>query len=462
MAGIGVAFDDSALADDPTFTRLDERGGYQLAAGFTIERGRDDLTQAMATGTSSVALIDRDGLADPTNPTGPFYGKLLPRRQVKIMRWNPVTDTWSTRFKGFSKAWRYAIDPSGNLATGSLEIVDAFDFLASLVLTPGDQGDTPPPESVGDIYFKGGPSTLPTEPRDRINQALDDFGWPTGVNWRRIASGNVDLQDKIYERFSQALPVLQDAADGEFPWIANLLVRQVERGGYGAGIVSFMGRYMRFFPEDPRFDIRFWNVGDGAAADADSSVVPFVDELPFHISDEELYNVADPLPEGIADTDAPGQLVKDDTSIDAYGRRPVPSLDNLQTYAGVDRSGISTTALEETKLFGQFLVDNYKDPRVRVDSITVRSRGTDHPNAAAIWDFLNNVELNDVVTLTTTHKGGGGFDEDFYVDKITETDAPLHDKDRPDLHDVTMQLELSPRAYYDNNPFDVDTGFGFT
>jgi hypothetical protein len=452
MNGILVAFDDDALADDPSYTRLDDPDGYRLASTVNIERGRDDVSQQMATATATVTFIDREGLLDPTNTHGPFYGKLLPRLQAKIQRWNPVTNEWNTRFKGFTKAWRYSIDPSGNLATCRLEIVGPFEFITTLVMTPGDQGDTPPPESVGDIYFKGGPDDM-VHVNTRIHKALDDFGWPRGPNWRRIYSGNVYVLKKIYERFTQGLPVLQDAADAEFPWIANFFEGMVERRGFGSGIVIFHGRYARFRPEVSQFDIRFWKVGDGAVCAEDPGTVPFVDELPFHISDEELYNVADPLPEGISDTDAPSQLTKDNTSIAKYGRRPVPSLDNLQTYRGNSHGIPPTTALEETKLFGEFLVENYKDPAVQVDSITIRSRGLDHPNAEAIWEFLQNVELNDVITLNTTHKGGGGFDEDFFVDKITETDEPLHRRDMPDLHDVTMQLDLTPRSRYENNPF---------
>lgn len=450
--GILVAFDDDALADDPTYTRLDDPNGYRLASSVTIERGRDDVSQQMATATATVTFIDREGLLDPTNPDGPFYGKLLPRLQAKIQRWNPVTDEWDTRFKGFTKAWRYSIDPSGNLSTCRLEIVGPFEFITTLVMTPGDQGHTPPPESVGDIYFKGGPADM-VHVNSRIHKALDDFDWPRGPNWRRIYSGNVYVQDKVYERFTQGLPVLQDAADAEFPWIANFFEGMVPRRGFGSGIVIFHGRYARFRPEVSQYDIRFWKVGDGAVATEDPGTVPFVDDLPFHISDEELYNVAEPLPEGIDDSDAPGQLTKNDASITKYGRRPVPSLDNLQTYRGNSHGIPPTTALQETKLFGEFLVENYKDPVVQVDSLTIRSRGVDHPNAEAIWEFLNKVELNDVITLNTTHKGGGGFDEDFFVDKITESDEPNHVEGMPDLHDVTMQLDLTPRSRYENNPF---------
>lgn len=446
VAGICIAFDDPALEPNPTWTRLDDPGGYRLARATTINRGRDSVTQEIATGTATVELIDKDGTLDPTNPDGPFYGKILPNLQAKIDRWNPITEEWSRRFTGFTKAWKYEIDVSGNLAVCTLELVDAFDFLADSVMTPGDQGDAPPPESIGDIYYAGGPSTF-KHVDQRIHQALDDVEWP--VAWRDIFSGNVTVQDKIYERYSQLLSVLQDAADAEFPWVANLYASVL-------GYITFRGRFARFFPEHPGYGIEFWHVGDAAAAAADPTVVAFSGSFPFSISKDNVYNVALPLPQGVDETDAPGQLVVDATSSSQYGRRPVPSLDNLQTYQGHNDDASTTTALEETKKFGQFLVDNYKDPRVEVDALTFTSRiDLADPNVAAVWDLLSRVELGDVVSLTTSHRGGGGFDEDFYVEALAEHDTPL----KGDLHDVVVAVSLSPRSYYDSNPFgEVDSG----
>ena len=87
--------------------------------------------------------------------------------------------------------------------------------------------------------------------------------------------------------------------------------------------------------------------------------------------------------------------------------------------------------------------------------MTVKPRRPDDPHTRhqrprppATWALLCNVDISDIVHLTTTHGGGGGFDDDFYVEGI-------HYQARPGgvIPYVELTLDVSPRGYYDDNPF---------
>jgi hypothetical protein len=73
-----------------------------------------------------------------------------------------------------------------------------------------------------------------------------------------------------------------------------------------------------------------------------------------------------------------------------------------------------------------------------------------HPNAGALWGLMCGVELGDLISLETTHPGGGGFDEDFYVEGI-HYDADV--QGGAAFTNVTLELDVSPRSFFDNNTF---------
>ena len=56
----------------------------------------------------------------------------------------------------------------------------------------------------------------------------------------------------------------------------------------------------------------------------------------------------------------------------------------------------------------------------------------------------------DQIDLTVSSPGGGGFvGESYYVEGVHETVEPLNP-----THDlITLTLDLSPKAYFDTNPF---------
>ncbi len=240
----GVCWDPdaSALEENPDWQRLDT-DPYRLATGFQIVRGRSSETDKTVTGTASLTFRDTDGILDPTNTTGPFYGKLDPMKQVALSVLNPVSEAWWTLFRGFVAGRDHSLDmftDTRGYDQVTWQLVDAFDLLANVILTHGVHGDPPPLSTFPNIYYAGGdpsstvgsgfPGLLGTFKHvdQRIVQLLDDAGWPgTGANssaLRSIFSGNVSVQGVIYSRKDSLLSALFDAADAEFPGIANFYV----------------------------------------------------------------------------------------------------------------------------------------------------------------------------------------------------------------------------------------------
>jgi hypothetical protein len=421
--------------------------------GWTVDRGRSSELDKTQTGTASATMQDFSGALDPTNTGGPFYGDLDPMKPAAIALYNPVTETWGTVFTGFTSELLYEMDITADFTTVTMELVDAFDVFASLELTPQIHGDTPADGWQGglltgadfaDVYFQGTPSNLPNEPDvakhvdTRINDLLDAAGWPAGL--RDIFSGNVEVQGKVVERRDSLLAELQNAADAEFPGVANIYVSK-------EGVVRFRGRFARFFPGRPGYGINTWKAGFTAQL-GDTDVAPIAG-FGFRRSEADINNATLATPLGVDDADTPALVTKDDTSIGIYGYRGL-SFDSLLTNAGHDDDNNPTTALEETKKFSNYYTANYKDPKTRVTRMMFRPLDPSHPNAGALWGLMCGVELGDLISLETTHPGGGGFDEDFYVEGI-HYDADV--QGGAAFTNVTLELDVSPRSFFDNNTF---------
>src|SRR4029077_7005492 len=190
-------------------------------------------------------------------------------------------------------------------------------------------------------------------------------------------------------------------------------------------------------------------------------VVP-VSELEWSNGEDNLYNAASATPQWIGtgatirqlnpdppdNDDVAGQYVKDDASIAAYGLRSI-TFDQLQTVEG---RATGNNSMVETKLFATYYVSNYSTPAPRVSRLVFKARLPTDTLAAALWGFMCNVEISDLLTLQTAHPGGGGFDTDFYVEGLHYTARP----GTPDYPILELALDVSPRANYTTNPFDSD------
>lgn len=433
-AGVSVAF-DPVMTELPTWQRLDQT--YNVRS-WSIDRGRQSEMTKTGTGTATVELVDRTGAFDPTNPAGAMHN-LQPLSHAAIALQSPVSPyPWSTLFRGYVSRIVWEPFQREDAANVTLELVDAMAVFAAAEMRLDWGNDF----LNGNIVFREDLSLSAVQAR--IEFILDNLGWPAGL--RNIFTGNVQLQQTVYAPRSTVLQVITDACDAEFPDIANVYIG----GPRDPGKVVFHGRFARFKPDDVNYRIRTWQVGDDAAAAAAATTVRVSPPLQASLDDTLLYTSALATPQNINDGDIPGQYVEDTTASTAKGLRTW-SAENLATLGGVTSPTDSTPtdALAETRKFADYYLQNYKTAQLRVGALTVKSRrvdGTDNSNAT--WDLLCGVDVSDIVQLTTTHGGGGGFNTEFYVEGI-------HYQARPGggIPYVELTLDVSPKSAYTSNPF---------
>jgi hypothetical protein len=443
IQGFSVAFDDPMLEPTPAWTRLDSDSG--LVASFTIRRGRVDELQKTGTGTALVELNDTAGIFDPGNEGSPYLNQ-IDGKQAGLAIWNPVDEEWAVVFRGFIDGYVYEVEPSGVVTRVQIELVDALDYLAGVELvaaTAGHPADAPE-ESQGDIYYKN------QEVDDRIDTILADAQWPGVLS--TVFSGNVEVKSTVYPPGTTALAALEDAADAEFPGVANLYADK-------KGRVTFHGRHARFDPvgvasgvPDDVWDWHRWKAGDGSVTGSDATYAQ-IRRLAFARQRKAIINAAMALPDRngqaeLTPAEMEAQIAFDAASIDDYGVHSW-SAENLLTarLLGVEESETNND-LTETRKFADHYLANYADPRSRITQLGFRSIHPDDSRGPATWRLLTGVEVSDVIALKTEHPGGGGFDEDFFVEGISYEVRPL----TPDYADVTLNVDVSARAYYDSGP----------
>lgn len=493
----GVSFADTTnevFVASPDWTRLDQ--DYKVV-GWTIDRGRSYELDRVGTGRATVDLIDTTSHFDPV--IGSDLDVLC---HMAICLRNPVTSAWSTLFRGYVSSITWTPHITEGFAFVHVELVDAMAIFAAAEMVPdGNWG-----EDVvnGNIVFNE--DTATTAVRTRINLVLDQIGWPANTTaadgvtngtttftsasasfpasivgqyinifgkgrfeivartnattitlsgspssgtslaytygMRNIFSGNVKLLGDlatgagVYAPRTTALAPILDAADAEFPTVANFYVDK-------NGVPTFHGRLARFDPTNPDYNINTWYVGNRDAVESSpSTVAPLSPPLSFSRDDENFYTSAIATPQGIADADIPGQYVTD-SRIDDFGSRTW-SAENLLTGGGAD----DATALEVTKLFADYIIDNYAEVRTRVGQVTVKGQAPSGISGAATWALLCGVDISDVLNITTNHDGSA-FSDDFFVEGIHYVCKPMN-ANHPE---VELTMDVSPTGYYDADPF---------
>ena len=137
-------------------------------------RGRTALSDQFQTGSLSLTIVDQNGDFNPQNVSGPYYNLLTPMKKVQISAtYSGVT---YPIFQGFITSYvtRYPDESSADLATTTIEAVDAFR-LAQLAQISTVTGAT-----AGDLAGT------------RINQILDQIEWPSTM--RDVDAGLTTMQ----------------------------------------------------------------------------------------------------------------------------------------------------------------------------------------------------------------------------------------------------------------------------
>ncbi len=420
--GVSVAPTSTIFTVVPVWTRLDSNPNVRVAE-VQIRRGRQSEFEKTDTGECTVGFNDRTGVVDPT------LVDWISRPFAFAVR-NPVTDAWHPRFRGAVDEHRYNLHASEIKGDVVIEAVDAMDYFANFELAPGLAGDTPPAQSTGYVFYE---DTLVTGPQIRINQALADASWPSGLS--SIFTGNVNLLETVYSPGDSILSVIRDAADAEFPGVGNLFIDKY-------GVVSFHGRNARFDPvataaTATHWDFNQWNVGTGGV----QITWPFACTR----SRRMIRNAAMCYPQNMAQASRANQVVTKATSIAAHGVRSW-SAENLIT-----KDGITTgkTGAQECLAFAQYIIDNYAASKTRLDQISFKALRPEDVRGAALWAFLCKVDISDQVTVTRAHPGGGGFvAEVSFVEGISETWRPFVKDLDTGYPFVEMTLDLSPATYW--------------
>jgi hypothetical protein len=124
VVGVFIAFDDGAYVADPDWVEV-----TQFVRKVSVRRGRGDDLQNFPTGTASVTLDNRQRLFDPFNTAGVYYGKLKPRRQIKIVgQWAGVN---YPIYRGYIAGWPVGESDAGKDSTVQLDCFDALALLAA-------------------------------------------------------------------------------------------------------------------------------------------------------------------------------------------------------------------------------------------------------------------------------------------------------------------------------------------
>jgi len=129
VARVYIAFDDGPYVLSPTWTEV-----TSSVRSMSIDRGRSD-DWGTFSGSATVELNNRDRLYDPFYTSGTYYGKLLPRRQIKIEATYSAV-TYSV-FRGFIDGWPPSWTDAGGDSTVTLSCYDCMALLAQVQL-PAD------------------------------------------------------------------------------------------------------------------------------------------------------------------------------------------------------------------------------------------------------------------------------------------------------------------------------------
>lgn len=202
---VEIAFSDSPYVASPTWTNV-----TAYVRSMSTDRGRSD-DWSEFTGSASVVLDNRDRRFDPFNTTGPYYGLLLPRRQIRIRAQTVEGGVTTTHdvFRGFISGWAPQWTDGGKDSTVTLSCFDAMQLVASDQLR-------------ADWAF------------DWIRSTSARHYWPCDEPVVPFVGGS--LTD--YGSYPQTITLNSNASNGQ-QLAAGLVNRSVKSTGYSGGTTGF-------------------------------------------------------------------------------------------------------------------------------------------------------------------------------------------------------------------------------
>lgn len=434
----------NVLTASPTWTRYDELSNCRCA-GFDIDTGRQSEFDTTDTGNATVFFNDR---------AGTFNDDALIGRPIMLQVQDPMTGTWQPQFRGVIDDTEHNVNPRGIVSNVQVRCKDIFDYLAQTRFVLGTHGDTVPAGAAGSVYYEEGPvATGTNDPADggRIEKILDDGGLdPTRYV---VFSGNVDVIETFYDPDDPLLIGLRDAADAEFPGIANCYVDRFGR-------FVFHGRLARFDPDgvagaEANWDFMRWEAatredvtGDRAQIRAFAWNQPRSRIINSAIAWPKMYLDTAPTPDILRRTPEAfkGALTFEDAgSVSTYGFRGMRPMGDLIIK---EHKTNGNDSIDECQLFAQFYVNNYSVPRKNVQRVTFSSVNPDEAYADATWTVMLQADISDIIALTIDEAELAA--EDFYIEGFSKTVRVGN----PDYDIVEVTPNLTPYAYYTDNVFE--------
>ena len=316
-------------------------------------RGRTALSDAFQTGALTLRIVDQNGDFNPQNVTGPYYNLLTPMKKVQISAtYSSVT---YPIFQGFITSYvtTYPDESGEDVAITTIQAVDAFR-LAQLAQISTVTGAT-----AGDLSGT------------RINQILDQIGWPSGM--RDVDAGLTTMQaDPATNR--TALQALGTVASSE----------------YGSLYVNASGSFV--FQDRA---VTAGSIGGTATVFADNGTGIVYFDASWILNDTLIFNKAT-----ITRTSGTAQVALNQDSIDKYFLHSY-FLDNLlmQTDA---------VALE----YAQSYVASRAETSIRVDSI-VLDLYTPNYNTGILAAL--GLDFFDPIKVITTQPGGSTLEKTLQI-----------------------------------------------
>lgn len=305
---------------------------------------------------------------------GPYYGQLKPMRRARL------SATWGgglyAQFTGYIEGWPSQWD-IGNYRV-QLKAQDGFE-----VISGGNAiNDTYPEELTG----------------ERVNRVLDAVGWTTGTAWILDSASNSQLGTTTVlspTEGDRAVMLGQTTVQGETLEDVNPLahlhdVCLAENGLLfvsKGGALTFHDRHYRLKPVNQTSKATF---GDAAGE------LPFVSFVPVY-DRSQLYNEVQCTRKG-----GTMQTASDAAAKLEYFVRKLPETDLLATTDAemADRAN--------------WMLSRRKDPRWRMDSLTIDPEGDD-----ALWPVVLGLELGDRITVHHRPRGGQVIGGDYWIRQIS-------------------------------------------
>lgn len=417
------------LVSEPTWTRYDAFTNSKCY-GFDSYAGRQSELDITGTGNASVFFHDKTKAIDID----------LVGLQILLQLYDPIDDAWHIRWRGhIDDVLRDLRDvpTAPDLANVSLSCTGIFDYLGGVKFKPGGVHGDPTPTPMDIAFYEN------EEVDDRIIALLDDAGIDAAM--RVVFTGNVDVNETQYDPDDVILQGLRDAADAEFPGVAN-----VYEDRYGR--VAFHGRFARFDPEGTAATASNWDFVRWEAATREdvTTGIAQIREFSYNAPRARIINsyIAWPREDEngfpIDRALIVDQLVEDAASIAAYGQRGGDAPDLIIK----QHKSNGNTGLDECLLFAQFYVENYAVPRKAIQTITFKSHRTTDSRGAATWALMCRADIADAIDITVDEADLVG--ESFFVDGIAVTCRPL----LPALDYVEVTPNLTPASYYGTDVFN--------